>query len=141
MDLPATVHDINVLTVVANESYNDFVTNLQREISDSLSDRPRLADEAYFMGKTILTDAGHSIGYASYGKADISAIWLKMITLMMMTGLQKNISEAKANGNLADLPPDLAPIAEQVLTLINSVYTDAQLPGVDNDRSVKSNPA
>ena len=30
MDHPATVHDINVLTVVASESYKDFVTALQR---------------------------------------------------------------------------------------------------------------
>ena len=37
MDNPAIVHDINVLTVVASESYKDFVAALQKEISDSLS--------------------------------------------------------------------------------------------------------
>ena len=58
MDNPATVHDMNVLTVVASESYKDFVGNLQREISDSLSARPRKADEAYFTGKVIATEAG-----------------------------------------------------------------------------------
>lgn len=39
MDNPATVHQVNVLTVVASESYKDFVTALQRDISESLSDR------------------------------------------------------------------------------------------------------
>ena len=58
MDHPATVHDINVLTVVASESYKDFVANLQREISDALSARPRKADEAYFTGKVITTETG-----------------------------------------------------------------------------------
>jgi len=58
IDHPATVHDINVLTVVASESYKDFVATLQKEISDSLSARPRKADEAYFTGKTIKTDTG-----------------------------------------------------------------------------------
>lgn len=53
MDNPATVHDVNVLTVVASESYKDFVSNLQQEISASLSERPRKADEAYFTGKII----------------------------------------------------------------------------------------
>ena len=53
MDHPATVHDINVLTVVTSESYTEFVTNLQQEISNSLSARPRKADEAYFTGKII----------------------------------------------------------------------------------------
>jgi type III restriction enzyme len=30
MDHPATVHDVNVLTVVASESYKDFVAALQK---------------------------------------------------------------------------------------------------------------
>ena len=58
MDHPATVHDINVLTVVASESYTEFVANLQREISNSLSARPIKADESYFTGKIIQTEAG-----------------------------------------------------------------------------------
>ena len=41
MDNPATVHDINVLTVVASESYKDFVAALQKDISESLSARRR----------------------------------------------------------------------------------------------------
>ena len=49
-----------MLTVVASESYKDFVTGLQREISASLSARPRKADEAYFTGKMIKTEAGES---------------------------------------------------------------------------------
>ena len=57
-DNPAVVHDINVLTVVASESYRDFVSGLQKEISDTLSSRPREATEAYFTGKTIVTEAG-----------------------------------------------------------------------------------
>ena len=33
-DNPATVHNINVLTVIANESYKSFVSGLQKEIVD-----------------------------------------------------------------------------------------------------------
>ena len=36
-DNPATVHQTNVLTVVASESYKDFVTALQKDISETLS--------------------------------------------------------------------------------------------------------
>ncbi|RLA71026.1 MAG: restriction endonuclease subunit R, partial [Epsilonproteobacteria bacterium] len=56
MDDPATVHDINVLTVVANESYKDFVSGLQKDISESLSERPRVADVKYFTGKILQTE-------------------------------------------------------------------------------------
>ena len=40
MDDPATVHDINVLTVVASESYKEFVAGLQKDIAAALSARP-----------------------------------------------------------------------------------------------------
>lgn len=58
MDNPATVHEINELTVVASESYKDFVSALQKDISDSLSARPRVADETYFTGKVLQTSGG-----------------------------------------------------------------------------------
>ena len=57
-DNPATVHNINILTVIANESYKSFVSGLQKEIIDELSERPRIADAAYFLNKVIHTDEG-----------------------------------------------------------------------------------
>jgi len=41
-DDPATVHSINELTVVTDESYTAFVDGLQRELSDSPGPRPPL---------------------------------------------------------------------------------------------------
>jgi len=57
-DDPATVHQVNAVTVVANESYKDFVAGLQKDISAFLSERQRIANEAYFTGKTIQTEEG-----------------------------------------------------------------------------------
>ena len=45
------VHDINVLTVIASESYEDFAKGLQSEIAKSLKDRPIMADSKFFVGK------------------------------------------------------------------------------------------
>ena len=53
MDNPVTVHDINELTVVTDESYTDFVAGLQKEIAESLAARPRKASVKFFTGKTI----------------------------------------------------------------------------------------
>ena len=53
MDNPVTVHDINELTVVTDESYTDFVTGLQKEIAESLAARPRKASVKFFIGKTL----------------------------------------------------------------------------------------
>ena len=38
------------------------------------------------------------------------------------------------------LPPELQPYAEQVFQLIDSVFSDAQLPEIDDDRKGKINP-
>src|SRR5699024_8040382 len=50
------VHKINKLTVIASESYKDFVTDLQKEIKESLHSRPRKASVDYFEGKNVLLD-------------------------------------------------------------------------------------
>ncbi len=139
MDHPATVHEINVLTVVASESYKDFVANLQREISDSLSARPRKADEAYFSGKIIKTDTG---------TLEISPVMAKQIYKYLLKNdytddATDQIAEvyhtAKARGELAELPPELAPYAEQIFRLIDSVFSETQLNQTENDRASKTN--
>ena len=58
MDDPATVHELNVLTVVASEGYKEFVAGLQKDIAAAVSARPHKADEAYFTGKVLKTAAG-----------------------------------------------------------------------------------
>ncbi|MGY3369923.1 type III restriction enzyme [Bradyrhizobium sp. GM2.4] len=139
MDHPAVVHDINVLTVVASESYKDFVSGLQKEISETLSSRPRQATEAYFTGKTILTDAG---------PIELTPALAKQIYRYLVKNdytddadqIAKTYHEAKEAGALADLPDDLKPHADQVFGLIDSVFSDAQLPKVEDGRKPKTNP-
>jgi type III restriction enzyme len=48
--------------------------------------------------------------------------------------------EDKKAGKLAPLPPELEPYREQVLQLIDSVFSDAQLPEIEDDRKGKLNP-
>jgi type III restriction enzyme len=55
-DSPTTVHEINELTVVTDESYTDFVAGLQTEIGESLAGRPRKASVKYFTGKRFRVD-------------------------------------------------------------------------------------
>lgn len=52
------VHDINILTVIANESYADFTTSLQSEIASVVADRPREVNEKLFENKLIKDDNG-----------------------------------------------------------------------------------
>lgn len=47
------VHEINRLTVIASESYEEYAKGLQKEISNTITDRPKLASIEYFTGKTV----------------------------------------------------------------------------------------
>ena len=139
MDNPAVVHDINVLTVVASESYKNFVAGLQKEIADTLTSRPRKATEAYFTGKTITTDAG---------PVEITPAMAKQIYRYLMKNdysddadqITSAYHQAKDAGILAALPDDLKGHADQIFQIIDSVFSDSQLPKVEDGRKPKTNP-
>lgn len=139
MDNPATVHQVNVLTVVTGESYTEFVTGLQRDISESLSARPRIADEKYFTGKVLKTAAGDVEVTAQLAK-QIYKYLLKNDYTDDGDKITLTYHAAKKEGRLAALPPEFAVYAEQVFELIDSVFSDAQLPPIGNDRNSKINP-
>jgi len=139
MDHPAVVHDINVLTVVASESYQDFVAGLQHEISETLTARPRKADEDYFTGKVLATDSG-SVEVTPLMAKQIYRYLLKNDYTDDSDQIADAYHQAKETGTLAELPEDLQPYADQVFELIDSVFSDAQLPKVDDGRKPKTNP-
>jgi len=139
MDNPAVVHDINVLTVVASESYRTFVAGLQQEIVEALSSRPRQATKQYFEDKTLTTEHGPVTVTADMA----NLIWRYLVRHDYIDNADQIADayhEAKATGDLADLPDELRPHAEQVFLLIDSVFSDVQLPQINDGRKHKTNP-
>ena len=139
MDNAATVHQINVLTVVASESYKDFVTALQRDISEGLSERPRVADESYFTGKVLKTTAG-DVDVTPHLAKQIYKYLLKNDYTDDKDRIADAYHEAKKEGTLAALPPELAAHAGAVFDLIDSVFSDTKIPLPEDDRKAKTNP-
>lgn len=139
MDHPTTVHDVNVLTVVASESYKDFVAALQKDISESLSARPRVADEAYFTGKMLKTASGDVEVTPQLAK-QIYKYLLKHDYTDDVDRITSAYHVAKKDGALAELPPDLAPHAEQIFKLIDGIFSESQLLEIGDDRKPKKNP-
>ena len=138
-DNPAIVHQINVLTVVANESYKDFVSGLQKDIIESLSERPRVADVKYFTGKIITVDAGLMEITPEMAK-QIYRYLVKNDYTDDFDNITQEYHDAVSNSNLAPLPDDLEPYKEQIHQLISSVFSEANLPQIGNDRGTKTNP-
>lgn len=140
IDSGANVHDINLLTVVASESYKNFTAGLQKEISDSLSSRPRKADEAYFTGKVIIAEDGSIVAITPQMSKQIYKYLLKNDYTDDNDGIAPAYHEAKKNDTLVPLPPELVPYAGQVMRLIDSVFSDTAIPLPDDGRKAKPNP-
>ncbi|MEY4245357.1 MAG: hypothetical protein RLZZ245_2942 [Verrucomicrobiota bacterium] len=140
MDHPATAHDINVLTVVANESYEEFVKGLQSDIHDSLSARPRKANEGYFTGKVLVGVNGEDDKILT---PELAKQIYRYLLKNDYSDDQDHITDAyhlaKKDGTLAELPDELAPHAPQVFQLIDSVFSEGALPQFGNNRAPKRN--
>ncbi|WP_125611416.1 type III restriction-modification system endonuclease [Specibacter cremeus] len=139
MDNPITVHEINELTVVTDESYTDFVGGLQKEIAESLSSRPRKASVDYFVGKTIKTPDGES----TLEKDVANALYMYLIKNDYINEDQ-TVSEvykdAKENGTFAASTSEiLSPVMDYIWPLVDALYLDVSMIGGD-DRAMKRIP-
>lgn len=138
-DDPATVHQTNVLTVVASESYRDFVAALQKDIGESLSERPRKADAAFFTDKTLAGDRD-PIEVSEAMARQIYRYLVKNDYTDDTDQLTEAWHEARTNGTLAPLSDALTPYAQEIFALIDSVFSNSRLPDVGDDRRPKTNP-
>ena len=123
------VHDINKLTVIANESYSSFVDDLQKDTRDALRERPTVATVSYFEGKTFM------VGTERY---TISSQEAASIVSYLF---DNDYTDAKGNilpeyhkdmeqGTLAPLSKKLQPISEQVHKLIQGIFDPSALEGM-----------
>lgn len=129
MDNPVTVHDINELTVVTDESYTEFVTALQKEIIESLSSRPRKASVDYFTGKQIkLADGSTSV----VEKAIAQALYNHLIRHDYVDDdgfVTQAYKDARADGTIAVPAAEaLKPVIDFVWPLVDALYLDIPMP-------------
>ncbi len=136
VDHPAIVHDVNVLTVVASESYKSFVAALQKDISDSLSERPKVANKEYFVGKVVQTPTG-SVTLTDEQATDIEFYLIQNGYVDKKRNITEKYHQAKADGTLAPLPDDLLPMAEQVIKLVDTVFSEGQMVQPTDGRKAK----
>lgn len=138
MDDPATVHQVNILTVVASEGYKDFVAGLQKDIASALSARPQKADTAYFTGKVLKTPA-EDVPVTAQTAQLLSAYLLVNGYTDDTHAITPAYHQAKKAGTLVPLPPALAPHATSVFQLVDSVFSAADLPAIEDERKIKAN--
>ncbi len=117
------VHNVNVLTVIASESYESFAKGLQSELAEAIGNRPRAVTPELFEGKTI-TDAD---GNAEVITADTAReIWLdlRMQGYIDKAGtLTDKYYADKANGSVK-VAEEVAGSLDSIIRILDSVYSE-----------------
>ena len=127
------VHNVNVLTVIASESYDSFAKGLQTEMADAVADRPRAVTIDLFVGKVIKDDKGNE---QVIDQDTASAIHYDMIVngyIDRKGVLTDKYYEDKANGEIK-VAEEVADSAASVIEIVDSIY-DARSMQPENARS------
>ena len=137
-----SVHEINVLTVIASESYKNFVSELQSDIKAVLYDRPTVATNEYFKGKYVKVD--DTLTLIDDEKANAIEFYLIQNGYVdMKRKVTDKYRQAVKNRSVAELPEELKPMADGIHKLIQAVYDDSALEGIVSDAhdpKIKENP-
>lgn len=132
--LGSEVHDINRLTIIANESYENFSRTLQKQIADILSDRPMKVDAHLFASKTVINNNEEKLIITDNLA---NTIYFEMISNKYVDRHGQLTDEFFDNleAGTVKLPDELAGFEEQILEVINSVY-DIRKYKIENENDM-----
>ena len=117
------VHNINVLTVIASESYEKFAKGLQEELAEAVANRPRAVTPELFEGRTI-TDADGNSEIITASVAFEICFSLRSEGYIDKSGaLTDKYYADKANG-CVKVADEVAGSAESIIRILDSVYNE-----------------
>lgn len=128
------VHNVNVLTVVASESYDDFAKKLQTEIAEAISDRPMAVTEKLFVGRVLKDDKGNECTVDSNLARTIYNNLIRNDYIDDEGMLTDTFREDKKNGTVkvADKVKDFS---EAIISILDMVYDAKKLMPEDDRKS------
>jgi type III restriction enzyme len=119
------VHEINKLTVIASETYEAFAKGLQKEIADTLKDRPQKAEVEYFVGKVVTNEKEEEHRLTEEDSKKLNKLLYKSDIIDIDDKITSEGREVIEN-NKVPLPEELEPFRESVTKLLKSIYTGEQ---------------
>ena len=122
-----SVHDINVLTVIASESYKDFVKNLQADIkADLYEGRQKVASIEYFTGAVI--PVGDTKVALTKDQAKIVWKYLYKNDYIDDNDKVTDLYRADMSANtLVPLPEEIKPMTEGIHKLVQAIFDEKVL--------------
>ena len=131
------VHAVNVLTVIASESYDSFAKSLQTELADAVADRPIAVTAELFKGK-VLVDASGSEQVVDGELAQAIHYDLIVNGYIDRKGVLTDKYYAdKVNGEIK-VAAEVADSRDAVLSILDSVYDSRAIqPENARDKNVE----
>ncbi|MDR2754220.1 MAG: DEAD/DEAH box helicase family protein [Planctomycetaceae bacterium] len=137
-----SVHCINMLTVVASESYAGFVADLQKEIKSDLYERPTKASVEYFAGKAVIVNGAER----TVTQNEATSIYNYLIRNNYVDDdgcITDDYRNDVVNGNLAKMKPELAPLTENIHKLVQAIFDPNILDEImsnGHETKIRENP-
>lgn len=120
------VHNVNVLTVIASESYDSFAKGLQAEMAEAVANRPRAVTPELFLGKVIKDSQGNSDVITEDVAREIY-VGLRMEGYIDKQGaLTDKYYDDKANGEIK-LIDEVADSVNSIIEIIDTIYDDKSM--------------
>lgn len=135
------VQEVNSLTVIANESYEEFAKALQDEFYEVIKNRPKEITEELFEGQIWTDNTGNEV---ELNGRDAARLFVRLEDSGLIAdgqltddfyAMSPELRAQKISEVLAAVSPELAPHAENALLLIESVYDPKKNPMVSNART------
>lgn len=125
-ELGNDVHKVNVLTVIASESYDSFAKGLQTEMAEAVANRPKAITKELFVGKEIVNEAGDHITIDDDLAKTI--VWEMTVNRYVDKDglLTDKYYEDKANGDV-QLVPEVEDYIADVIGILDTVYSLASM--------------
>lgn len=119
--LQSEVHEINKLTIIANESYDQFARSLQAELKELLADRPGKVNVDLFENKVIKNEAGEEVRITKEQAESIQFDLIRQGYIDKHGQLTAEYFNAKENNQL-NLSDTLPGYESQVIEVLESIY-------------------
>lgn len=118
------VHDINKLTVIANESYSTFVDDLQKKTRESLRERPKKATLEFFRNKTVRLADGAKHMITENEAVSIHAYLYDNGYIDEQGVVTQRYKDDLQENRLATFPHWLEPMAQGIHALVQSTFDE-----------------
>lgn len=132
--------DVNKLTVIANDSYDNFVRGLQEEYKQNIYERPSKADEQYFISKFIINcETGEKTQISKEQSHSIYRWLLKNDYIDDNDNVTNKFKEDLSKDSVESLPIELIPYKESIINLVSKVGTKGEIDIENGNKPVINN--